>query len=93
MVMAKDWSSLFSEECNTREKSPLKGLAKYRLIPGMISLGGGFARFYFDINHAGFRIPNISRLKNWTYVYRQSENQAKLPNLASLKELHKLCSI
>jgi len=42
MVKAKDWSGVLSEECRTREKSPLKALAHYRSIPGIISLGGGF---------------------------------------------------
>lgn len=41
MVLAKDLSHLLSEESKSRKNSPLKGLLKYRMIPGMRSLGGG----------------------------------------------------
>jgi aromatic amino acid aminotransferase I len=43
MVKAKDWSTYISEESKARENSPLKALANYLTIPGLISLGGGYS--------------------------------------------------
>src|ERR1700736_3877155 len=43
MVKAKNWSSFLSEESKARENSPLKALANHLTIPGLISLGGGYA--------------------------------------------------
>jgi hypothetical protein len=43
MGKAKDWSSFLSEESKAREYSPLKEVAQHLSIPGLISLGGGFA--------------------------------------------------
>jgi aromatic amino acid aminotransferase I len=43
MVKAKNWSTYISEESKARENSPLKALANYLTIPGLISLGGGYS--------------------------------------------------
>jgi len=54
MVLAKDLQYLLSDEAKSRQDSPLKAAFKYRMMPGMRSLGGGLPiaeLFPFDNVH------------------------------------------
>ena len=50
MGQARDWSAFLSEESKARELSPLKAVANYLSIPGIISLRGGYLCVFGGFN-------------------------------------------
>jgi hypothetical protein len=86
MGKAKDWTSFLSEESKAREYSPLKELAQYLTIPGLISLGGGSVNLIGKKLTIGYRILDTFPLNMSMFEYRHWANSRK-PKLSTKARL------